>query len=93
MAGDCPREGGRIFLDPLSFLLICARYGGLADVDARTGSEAELPGWWMGRERLVLRRSLDMGCLGASVAVWSWFGSDCSYVRGVLSRLGRGGCE
>ena len=67
---DCCREGRPDFLDPLSFLLICARYGGLADVDARTGLEAKLRGWRAAWERLVVERLLAMGCLGASVAVW-----------------------
>ena len=79
-------RGVRIFLVSLSIPLISSRYGGLADIDARTGLEA---GW----ERLVVGRLLDMGCLGASVAVWIWFGSDCNYGRGVLSRLARGECQ
>ena len=49
------------FLVSLSSPLSSNRYGGLADIDARTGSEADLRGWWMGRERLVLGRLLDMG--------------------------------
>ena len=89
--GDCCREGRPDFF---SFPLIpSTRYGGLANVDARTGLEANLPGWRAGWERLVVGRFLAMGCLGASVAVWIWFGSDCNYGRGVLSRLGRGKCQ
>ena len=67
-------RGGRIFLVSLSIPLISTRYGGLANVDARTGLEANLPGWRAGWERLVVGRILAMGCLGASVAIWSWFG-------------------
>ena len=53
---DCCWEGRPNFLVSLSIPLICARYGGLVNVDARTGLKADLRGWRMGWERLVVGR-------------------------------------
>ena len=68
MVGGLPSGGEAGFfsfpLNSSQFLSFALVTVGLADVDARARLEADLPGWWMGKERLVVGRLLAMGCLG-----------------------------